>query len=573
MPTRDGSASVARTLSGKRRLHPLAIIFPLNSYSRPPLLVRSIRIPRWVGLSILFAVGSIVDYFSDSVSMLDGGGVLVEQDNFTWVHMSVLLVGIVIVAILLLVRWWTFRWWIEDDAIWTSGGIFNQWRRRVTLDHIVTIDRSSNPVQRIFGASRIALETTAVDQAAPDVLFGYLSNKNANLLEDLLITKLVFDGKDNQSRRFEPLSVDQLGWWDLILAGSTTLQIGRAVVLLYAALLFYFQSPVQDPFQDPSQAQLAPSLAIELDSMEFTEIGLSPALLLIVLFLGIIIVLWLVSTLYFVVSFARFRLGKHGGWLILETGVIRRSRRLIKAGAIQGLEISRSPLQRYFRGKRAMLQMRLPAYGSPPIFAMVLHPAVTDATLPSLTSQIAGMDLATSEAMCGKGVHRLAPRSRNAYITYWPLRIAAGSGVLLALLLTLQPQLWWWALLPLIVALPFAISGWLAWRSAGWYAGNGEWLLVQRGAFTLTSTAARIDRIQYVSWSQGVFSRANATFSLAFSVATSGGAGLLSQILPVLYRPVDPSLVRIRAMDATDAEKIAISSRFERSLPPNLISK
>ena len=126
MPTRDGSASVARTLSGKRRLHPLAIIFPLNSYSRPPLLGRSIRIPRWVGLSILFAVGSIVDYFSDSVSMLDGGGVLVEQDNFTWVHMSVLLVGIVIVAILLLVRWWTFRWWIEDEAIWTSGGIFNQ---------------------------------------------------------------------------------------------------------------------------------------------------------------------------------------------------------------------------------------------------------------------------------------------------------------------------------------------------------------------------------------------------------------------------------------------------------------
>ncbi len=271
------------------------------------------------------------------------------------------------------------------------------------------------------------------------------------------------------------------------------------------------------------------------------------------------------------VSFARFRLGKHGGWLILETGVIRRSRRLIKAGAIQGLEISRSPLQRYFRSKRAMLRMRLPAYGSPPIYAMVLHPAVTDATLPSLTSQIAGMDLATSEAMCGKGVHPLAARCRNAYVTYWPVRIAAVCGVLLALLLSLQPRLWWWALLPLILAVPFAISGWLAWRSAGWYAGNGEWLLVQRGAFTLTSTAARIDQIQYVRWSQGLFSRANATFSLAISVATSGGAGLLSRFLAVLRGPVDPSLVRIRAVAATDAEKIAISSGLERSLPPGMI--
>src|SRR5215207_11107493 len=169
------------------------------------------------------------------------------------------------------------------------------------------------------------------------------------------------------------------------------------------------------------------------------------------------VVLWLVSTLYFVISFARFRLGKHEGWLILETGVIRRSRRLIRAGAIRGLEISRSPLQRYFRDKRAMLRMRLPAYGSPPIYAMVLHPAVTDATLPSLMSQIAGMGLATSEAMCGKGVHPLAAKCRYAYITYWPVRIAAVSCVLLTSMLILQPRLWWWALLPLILAVPLAI--------------------------------------------------------------------------------------------------------------------
>jgi uncharacterized membrane protein YdbT with pleckstrin-like domain len=558
MPTRDGSASVARTLSGKRRLHPLAIIFPLNSYSRPPLLGRSIRIPRWVGLSLLFVVGLIVDFYSADVTVLDDGAVLVQNDELTWGHLSILIIVLGTLATYLLVRWWSFRWWIEDDAIWTSGGIFNEWRRRVTFDHIVTMDRSSTPVRRLFGVSRIAIETTAVDQASPDVLFGYLSNKNATVLEDLLITQLVFDGKDNEARRFDPLSVDQLGWWDLILAGATTLQFGRAVVVLYAAILFF-------------QAQLAPSLVIEFDSSEFTEIGLSPTLFVIVPILGIIVVLWLVSTVYFVVSFARFRLGKHAGWLILETGVIRRSRRLIKAGAIQGLEISRSPLQRYFRSKRAMLQMRLPAYGSPPIYAMVLHPAVTDATLPSLTSQIVGMDLATSEAMCGKGVHPLADGCRIAYITYWPKRIAAGCGVLLALLLTLQPQVWWWVLLPLILAVPFAISGWLAWRSVGWYAGNGEWLLVQRGAFTLASTAAKIDHIQYVSWSQGLFSRANATFTLAISVATSGGAGLLSQFLTVLRGPVDPSLVRIRAVDATDARKIAISSGLERSLPPELI--
>src|SRR5687768_16610412 len=159
MPTRDGSASVARALSRKRRLHPLAILFPFNSYSRPPRLGRSIRFPRWVALAILFLVIRIVDLFSDSVSVLEDGGVLLQTNEFSLVHQSVLFIGIGAVVAFLLVQWWSFRWWIEDDAIWTSGGLFNEWRRRVTFDHIVTIDRSSNPVQRVFAVSRIAIET------------------------------------------------------------------------------------------------------------------------------------------------------------------------------------------------------------------------------------------------------------------------------------------------------------------------------------------------------------------------------------------------------------------------------
>src|SRR5215213_688968 len=273
MPTRDGSASVARSLSRKRRLHPLAILFPFTSYTRPPLLGRSIRIPRWVGLSILLVVARIVDYYSVDVTVVDDGSVFVQNDEITWGHLSILIIGIGIATIFLVVRWWSFRWWIDDDAIWTSGGFFNEWRRRVTFDHIVTIDRSSTPVRRVFGVSRIAMETTAVDQAAPDVLFGYLSNKNANLLEDLLITKLVFEGEDNEARRFDPLSVDQLGWWDLILAGATTLQIGRALVVLCTGILFI-------------QQHFSPSIGFDFES---TEVESSLAQFAVVLILGIIV--------------------------------------------------------------------------------------------------------------------------------------------------------------------------------------------------------------------------------------------------------------------------------------------
>ena len=553
MPPRDASAHAARTVSAKRGLHPLAILFPFSSYSRPPRLGRVIRVPRWFRLWILFVAILIVDYFSVGVTVQGDGSVMYQNSNFTWETWSVVFIALATVAALLVARWWTFRWWIADDAIWTSGGILNTWRRRVAISQVVTIDRSSTPLGRAFGVSRIALETTAVDQAAPDVLLGYLSREHADQLENLLIARLVFAGEESEPRRFETLSIDRLGWRDLLLAGATTLHLRHAVAILFAVILF---------FQD----QVAPTLVIGVDTAAFR---LPSARSAIVAFVAIVAVLWLVSTLHFVAAFARFRLGRHEGWLVLETGVVRRSRRLIRAGAIQGLEIARSPLQRSFRAKRAMLRMRLPAYGSPPPYAMVLHPAVADAALPALTGQIAGMDPATSEAMCGAGVHPLAAGCRGAYVVRGPLRIAAASGAALTLLLVLEPRVWWWALLPLILAAPLALLGWLAWKGAGWYAGDGDWLLLQRGAFTRTSTAARIDQIRYIRWSQGLFSRADAPLSLAISVATSGRAGLPSQILPALVRPADPSLVRLRAVSTTDAEKIATSSGFARSLPPN----
>ena len=94
MPTRDGSASAARALSRKRRLHPLAIIFPLTSYSRPPLLGRSIRIPRWVWLSILFVVGLI--------GAMDW---LPADDTDDWLHLAL--------AVALLGGWYAAK--REDD--------------------------------------------------------------------------------------------------------------------------------------------------------------------------------------------------------------------------------------------------------------------------------------------------------------------------------------------------------------------------------------------------------------------------------------------------------------------------
>ena len=554
MPARDRQTSAKEALRRKRRLHPLAIVMPFSSYSRPPRLASGKGVSGKSGLPILFAVLVVIDLFTNVVTVTSDGGILIHKADLSLQDMvgSGIVLGLLIIA--LVVRWWRFRWWVEDDAIWTSGGILNRWRRRVGLAQIAAIDRSTSPVRRIFRVSRIQIETTAVDQVTPDILFGYLSKREADRLEEWLTIELMGASEGDESNPFEARSIGRLGWWDLFLAGAMTFQFGRAVVVLYGVYQF---------FQD----ETTPTVSIDTSNTSF---GLQSAL---VQFGGITVGLWLMSTLYFVASFARYRIGKHGGWLIIETGVIRPMRRFIRIDAIQGIELYRSPLQRRIRRKRAMLRMRLPAYGTPSVYAMVLHPAVTDAMLPALTQQLVGMDPATTGAVCGQGIQRVAVGCRGAYVFYWPIRMAALSVALVLLLLMLQPNLWWLALAPLVLAVPLGLVGWRQWASTGWYANQGDWLVIQRGAFGLTSTAARVEGIEYLTWTSPLRSSQNPNLSMTISVSTSAGGGVVHRILALLGRPVNPAIIRIRAMPVADARRFATATGLERSLPPEPIAE
>ena len=97
------------------------------------------------------------------------------------------------------------------------------------------------------------------------------------------------------------------------------------------------------------------SLVIVVDNTAF---GRTDALSLIVQALGIVAVLGPTSTVCYVVSFACYRPGSCAGCLFVETGLIRRSRRLIGAEAVGDRKIVRSPLQRTFQNTWAMLRMR-----------------------------------------------------------------------------------------------------------------------------------------------------------------------------------------------------------------------
>jgi uncharacterized membrane protein YdbT with pleckstrin-like domain len=573
MAVQPTPAADALRLQKRHRLHPLAIFYPFRSYARPQRLGGS-GTPRWLLVAALLALvllfnlygENIRDFISDlfantSVSSSDAGIDVQVEDDFSHaeslelslkIALAVVLIALPVGAAYFIIRWWTFRWWIEDGAIRTRGGLLNTWSRRVSIPDIVTIDRTTDPVRRLLRVTTLTMETTAADHTTANVLLDWLPRSDA----DRLMTALLAD----RAGGHEPvrmLSASPPRLRDLIAASAFNIQLTRTALALYAASsLLNLLVP---------DSLLPRWLALEF-TVNSEEDGVMDILTPV---LGFVLVLWLASVLMFVVTFARFQLAQRGDWLQIEGGSIWRRQRWIKTDAIHGLELVESPAQR--SAGTATLRMRMPVNGAPLTNQMVLHPSLPRAALPALLEPIIDLGHDARAALMRQESTRLPAASRTAYVTAWPVRIVAISIITGLIAVGSDPGLWWITLIPLAPIIPLVIAGYLAWAHAGWHVADRHWLLVRNGRINTTTVIAHVSRIAYLTWRQSPFARhPNRSFTLILSNPNSGEVGLIGRLLTLLRRAPSPSIVRLRHLTADDALALAEASGLRRSLPPGM---
>ncbi len=580
METDSPSHSTPQDLRRPRRLHPLAILMPFGSYSKPKGL-GGLATPIWIGVAVIVTMlfitnifaGDIRSAFEDpegdpTINLTIGEPDAPESSTSKPDKKPSLIpsfeyqIGVtqLLIVALLLYKWLFFKWWVEDGAIWTRGGAINRWTRRVSIDHIVAVDRSTNLLQKALRVSRISAETTANAAPSSDVTLGCLARKQAESLHLFLNQDLHELDDDPDRSELQRLVVSRPGWWELIAAGAFSLQVTRTAIILF--VLYKLVNSRTSGWLSSSATRLADDVYTK-DHMVLNVIGTIVAL---------IFIFWLTSILDFLASFTRFDLSRRGSWILLRSGFFRKSVRLIRIDAIYGFEVVSSPLQR--RIGKSTLRMRMPAYGSPPNYKLVLHPSISPDVLAYVMEELVGMDGSASAALNGAGVHPLVEASRSAFMTLWPIRIAIVSLVALVAVLVVAPAYWWGALALLLLAFPAAVWGYYKWKQAAWYASGGEWLIVRRGVINRCAVVAAVDRIQYLRWAQSIFSRSpTASFALVLCVATSGEAGTINRLLALLSRALAPSMVTLKNVTAGEAAAIATAIGEIQALPPELAAK
>jgi putative membrane protein len=556
-----------RDLSRARRLHPFAIFIPKRSYSRPPR-IDGFGGLIWFAMALLIAAAMLVDFSSSTVideartfansttitSSLDQPiNIQISNDDYDSLGAEIgIAVLVIIVALIIgaIYRWYSFRWWIADGALWLRGGYITTWSRRMSLDHIVGMERSASLVHKIIGVASMTIETAAAERKRADAMLRWLPGRDADAIEATLIRALVESDAAAGPDEFVSLTGPRPKLKELFAASAFTLQISRSIVILWAAYSFLGKRNLDD--------KLGPAA-------EITTASSSPILDIVLPVLGLLLLLWLTSVLYFFFTFARFKVGRKHGWMSLESALIGSTARLVRIDAIHGFESIATPLQR--RMGLSTLRMRIPGSSLATDYRRVIRPSIAPDRLRSLMRELAGMDTETSDALIGEGVHRMPVSSRTAYIARWPLRAAAAIAAIVVVGGVIDRDLWWARLFCFVFALLAAGHGFLRWRLAGWSV-SGAWIAVQRGVINRTTVTASIDRIRYLKWSRGLVTQSVATqVDLTLCLAASNGMGRIDRLRTFLHLSADSSLVTLPHLPLADAEQIAAETGFVQTLP------
>ncbi len=411
--------------------------------------------------------------------------------------------------------WWMFRYEVAGGEIRVRSGLIARRERSVPLERIQAVDTTESPLQRIFGVVRVKIETAAGGAADSDVTLEALSHADASdLRRHISPRRSIPDAHRANLSTLEPEIeggselIRVISPAELLLAGVTSGRIGPALALLFGGFQF-----ADELLPDRIWERLA------VNARGFSLRGILTAL--VVVGLGA----WLLAIISTVITFAGFELRRDGDRLHIAYGLLDRRRSTIPLSRIQAITMTEGLLRQPFG--LATVRIESAAYGKATAESGVLFPLVrTREVLPLLQRACPSFATASVDPR-ERTLHPLPQRAMRRYVLSAAGRVAALAVLACGVAVPIPGVPWWFGIPGLLLVLPAALHGLLAYRDAGWDIDAEERIVVrERGIGRRTTVTAR-RRLQHRQVVRGPLQRRARLATLRAAVASSGGGGHL----------------------------------------------
>ncbi|WP_186578407.1 PH domain-containing protein [Aquibacillus kalidii] len=259
--------------------------------------------------------------------------ILALNDGFVlYTILGILFILIVVVGQSFL-SWYRFTYTLEEDQLLMEQGVLIRKKRTISKHRIQSIDLTQTVVHRIFGLTKVQIETAGSDSKT-DAALSSLTLEDGKWLHDQLkikqesetsaITSLENSEQDSYPKRVISLK-------SLIIAGSTSGSFG-VLISLVALLTFDLDSFVPESFYNKATTWF---------------IGLAMEMMVLLSLLSILSV-WILGIFSTVIKYGNFSITRYDRELFITRGLLEKKQTTIPLNRIQAVGIKESLIRQPF---------------------------------------------------------------------------------------------------------------------------------------------------------------------------------------------------------------------------------
>jgi putative membrane protein len=426
---------------------------------------------------------------TETSTAADGEPLPETESSFELVLIGWMLLGLIATIVgANLIAWWRIWFGIDDKVVWMTGGVIRPLRRVIPLSAVQLVDITASIWQQPIGVCTVRVESAASEKGAPDLVLTGVRDRDA--AEVRRIVRQLWNGDAGHE---EPIPAVTAKTRDLLIAGATSFELGRAVALLALA-----GSPIS--LVSPRIGSWFAIIDFEID-----EMAVSPLLRVTGMVGFSLALLWIVTTILFAVDFNRYRLQRHGRFVELDYGRVTKRWRGFSCDRVQALLVSENIVQQAL----GLATMRVAIAGDTQgdgdgsilvpsskrqRLAILMEAALPDHAMSGAT--------VTGASLRPAGYRTLWQTFRPIFVRIVPLLI-----VIWVLLEARSPYPGWWVLVLSLPVVPYGLYRCWQDQDAGWCLERGDRLVTRERRVSRITTCARIEAIQFSTIEQGFLAR------------------------------------------------------------------
>ncbi|MFD1064589.1 PH domain-containing protein [Oceanobacillus locisalsi] len=455
-------------MSEPKRLHPAAILFDI------------IRILKQSILGILPAAVLIIS---------DGG-------------LFYLVIGIAVVSALIILSsvlsWFRFTYQLEEDQIRIERGIIVRKKRTISKHRIQSIDLSQNVIHRIFGLTKVAIET-AGNNPSTDAALSAVHMEDGRMLHDALkynkevsetASPEISEAVENEQNELDESSLPKktITLQALFITGSTSASFG-ILIGLFVAAFSQVEALIPDQFYDDTM-RLALSLGIQM---------------IIIFAILVILFLWFLSILYTVIKDWKFTITRYEKELFITRGLLEKKQTTIPLKRIQAVGIKETPIHQLLGFARPYVEIASANMNNSQEANTIIFPLLRKKAFAAFLEEF----LPEYKYAARKLTH--PPKRALPYYVWRSIKMPLLAVIIVGIFFL--PYIW----IPAIIMLAGGIMGFASFKSAG-YTMDEQQITVQARSFSKDTAIIHHRRIQSLKQKQHLLHRKQSLATLDMAI-------------------------------------------------------